>query len=145
MRSSKIFHADLTPPSQALSHPPLFTSTDISRFSLSFEHYVGRTLDLNLRLVKCPPAATMIGYSIEGFAILNDKTMVVGHLLNTKLGDIIMVLVGGEPTVKRYEFLNRWAYLGSGKDRYAPIPISVTDLNCQMWGDVHSLIHEYPV
>lgn len=140
IRASTIFHADPTPPSQGLSHPPLSTSTDISKFSSPFGRYLGRTPELNLRLVKRPPTATMIGSSIEGFAMLNGDT-----LLNTKLGDIPMVLVGGEATVKRYESLDRRTYLGSGKDRYAPIPTSVTDFNCQVWGDMHPVIHEYPV
>lgn len=145
MRSSKIFHANPTPLSQGLSQPPLFNSTDFSKISSLFKRHVGRTLDLKLRLVKRPPAATIIDYSIEGFTILNGDTLVVSHLLNTKLGDILMALVDGEPAVKRYVFLDRWTYLGSGKDRYAPPPISVTDLNCQVWGNVHSVIHEYPV
>ena len=52
-------------------------------------------------------------------------------------------MVDGEITVKRYELRNEVPYLCSGNPRYAPIPL--VDLECQVWGVVRSVIHEYPV
>ena len=146
MRACEIFQAHATPPAQDLPHPQTTIRAGISGFPSPAEDYVGRTLDLNERLVKRPSATffmTVTGDSMEGFGIQDGDTLVVDRSVNAKPGHILVALVDGEVIVKRYEVLGKRPYLCSGNERYAPIP--VTDLDCQVWGVVRSVIHEYLV
>ncbi|MBH8578810.1 LexA family protein [Bisbaumannia pacifica] len=146
MRPPEIFQPHPAPTYHALPHPLATIRAGISGFPSPAEDYVGRTLDLNERLVKRPSATffmTVTGDSMEGFGIQDGDTLVVDRSVDARPGHIVVALVDGEIIVKRYEVLGRRPYLCSGNDRYAPIPIS--DRDCQLWGVVRSVIHEYPV
>lgn len=73
----------------------------------------------------------------------DDDTLVVDRSVEPRPGHIIVAMVDGEITVKRYELRGDVPCLCSGNPRYAPIPL--VDLECQVWGVVRSVIHEYPV
>ncbi len=146
MRDSELFQPHPAPPHRALPHPHTTIRAGISGFPSPAEDYVGRTLDLNERLVKRPAATffmTVNGDSMEGFGIQDSDTLVVDRSIDARPGHIVVALVDGEVIVKRYEMIGKRPYLCSGNDRYAPIPVS--DLDCQIWGVVRSVIHEYPV
>ena len=51
--------------------------------------------------------------------------------------------VEGEVVVKRYELIGQRPYLCSGNALYPPV--AIVDLECQVWGVVRSVIHEYAV
>ena len=70
-------------------------------------------------------------------------TLVVDRSIDARPGHIVVALVDGEVIVKRYEMIGKRPYLCSGNSQYAPIPVA--DLDCQVWGVVRSVIHEYAV
>lgn len=146
MRDPELFQPHPTAPYRALPHPHATIRAGFSGFPSPAEDYVGRTLDLNERLVKRPSATffmTVSGDSMEGFGIQDRDLLVVDRSLDARPGHIVIALVDSEMIVKRYEMLGKRPYLCSGNSHYAPIPI--TDLDCQLWGVVRSVIHEYPV
>jgi DNA polymerase V len=122
------------------------TRAGLSGFPSPAQDYEERTLDLNERLVKRPSATffmTVTGDSMEALGIHDGDLLLVDRSVEPRPGHILVALVEGEITVKRYDLLGQQPYLCSGNSRYAPIPLS--DLDCQVWGVVRSVVHEYPV
>lgn len=130
----------------ALPHPHITGRAGISGFPSPAEDYAGRTLDLNERLIKRPAATffmTVAGDSMEGFGIYEGDTLVVDRSIDARPGHIVVALVEGEVVVKRYELIGQRPYLSSGNALYPPV--AIFDLECQVWGVVRSVIHEYAV
>ncbi|MGL6249780.1 MAG: LexA family protein [Billgrantia desiderata] len=118
----------------------------LSGFPSPAQDYEGRTLDLNERLVKRPSSTffmSVTGDSMERLGIHEDDLLLVDRSLEPRPGHILVALVEGEITVKRYELRGKVPCLCSGNPRYAPIPL--VDIECQVWGVVRAVIHEYPV
>ncbi|MDI5921162.1 translesion error-prone DNA polymerase V autoproteolytic subunit [Halomonas sp. LR5S13] len=146
MRDPEIHYPLPAPPLRPLPFPLTTIRAGISGFPSPAEDYVGRTLDLNERLVKRPSATFFMsvkGDSMDGFGIQDGDTLVVDRSIDPRPGHILVALVDGEVIVKRYEKRHGRPLLCSGNPRYAPIPL--TNLDCQVWGVVRSVIHEYPV
>lgn len=138
--------AHLAPPALPLPHPLALTRAGISGFPSPAQDYDGRTLDLNERLVKRPSATffmSVTGDSMGPLGIEDGDLLLVDRSITPRPGHILVAMVDGEITVKRYQMINERPYLCSGNPAYAPI--SLTDLDCQVWGVVRSVIHEYPV
>ncbi|MGO2501622.1 MAG: LexA family protein [Cobetia marina] len=129
-----------------LPYPHITGRAGISGFPSPAEDYAGRTLDLNERLIKRPAATffmTVAGDSMEGFGIYENDTLVVDRSIDARPGHIVVALVEGEVVVKRYELIGQRPYLCSGNALYPPV--ANVDLECQVWGVVRSVIHEYAV
>jgi DNA polymerase V len=134
------------PPALALPYPLALGRAGLSGFPSPAQDYEGRTLDLNERLVKRPSATffmSVTGDSMDRLGILEGDLLLVDRSLEPRPGHIIVAMVDGEITVKRYELKGNVPFLSSGNPRYAPIPL--VDVECQVWGVVRSVIHEYPV
>ncbi len=134
------------PPSQPLPYPLMLTRAGLSGFPSPAQDYEGRTLDLNERLVKRASSTffmTVTGDSMEALGIQAGDLLVVDSAIEPRPGHILVASVEGELVVKRYELLGNRPYLTSGNSRYPPIPAS--DLECQAWGVVRAVVHEYPV
>lgn len=134
------------PPAVPLPHPLALTRAGVSGFPSPAQDYDGRTLDLNERLIKRPSASffmTVTGDSMEPLGIHEDDLLLVDRSIQPRPGHILVAMVEGEITVKRYQFSGRQPCLCSANPAYPPIPLE--DLDCQVWGVVRSVIHEYPV
>ncbi|QEA38679.1 translesion error-prone DNA polymerase V autoproteolytic subunit [Pistricoccus aurantiacus] len=146
MAYTTLILADPAPPLLPLPHPLPLTRAGLSGFPSPAQDYDGRTLDLNERLVKRPSATffmTVTGDSMGPLGIHDGDLLLVDRSITPRPGHILIALVDGEITVKRYQMIKQRPYLCSGNPEYAPIPIA--DLDCQVWGVVRSVIHEYPV
>lgn len=135
-----------SPPLCPLPHPKILIRAGLSGFPSPAQDYEGRTLDLNERLVKRPSSTffmRVVGDSMGRFGIHEDDILVVDRSLDPRPGHILVVLIEGEVIVKRYELIDGQPHLCSGNPRYAPIPLG--DRDCQVWGVVRSVIHEFPV
>ncbi|EWH03721.1 DNA polymerase V [Halomonas sp. BC04] len=86
---------------------------------------------------------TVTGDSMVKLGINEGDILVVDRSINPRPGHIIVAMVDGEITVKRLERRGEKHFLCSGNPRYAPIPLE--NLECQVWGVVRSVIHEYNV
>nr|WP_298411737.1 translesion error-prone DNA polymerase V autoproteolytic subunit [uncultured Halomonas sp.] len=133
-------------PPQALPFPETLSRAGLSGFPSPAQDYESRTLDLNERLIKRPAATFFLqvtGDSMESFGIDEGDLLVVDRSLTPRPGQILVALVDGEVIVKRYEILGKRPYLCSSNPQYAPIPLG--DCECQVWGVVRSVIHEFIV
>ncbi|MCE8005283.1 LexA family protein [Billgrantia ethanolica] len=133
-------------PALALPYPLVLGRAGLSGFPSPAQDYEGRTLDLNERFVKRPAATfflAVIGDSMIKLGIQGGDLLVVDRSIDPRPGHILVALVDGEITVKRYEIRSGQPCLCSGNPRYAPIPLE--NLDCQVWGVVRSVIHEYAV
>lgn len=134
------------PSTLPLPHPLALTRAGVSGFPSPAQDYEGRTLDLNERLVKRPSASffmTVTGDSMEPLGIHEHDLLLVDRSIEPRPEHILVAMVEGEITVKRYELHGRRPYLCSANPAYPPIPLEALD--CQVWGVVRSVIHEYPV
>ncbi|WP_163560945.1 translesion error-prone DNA polymerase V autoproteolytic subunit [Halomonas sp. NO4] len=146
MPHSKLIPAQPEPPALPLPYPLPLTRAGLSGFPSPAQDYEGRTLDLNERLVKRPASTffmAVTGDSMEALCIHAGDLLVVDSAIEPRPGHILVASVEGELVVKRYEVLGNRPYLSSGNPRYRPIPAA--DLECQAWGVVRAVIHEYPV
>jgi DNA polymerase V len=146
MTLATLIPAHPEPPPLALPHPLALGRAGLSGFPSPAQDYEARTLDLNERLVKRPSATffmNVTGDSMERLGIYEGDLLLVDRSLEPRPGHILVALVEGEITVKRYELRGKVPCLCSGNSRYAPIPL--VDIECQIWGVVRAVIHEYPV
>jgi DNA polymerase V len=145
---SLVFNAAPAPLPLALPFPEMRIRAGLSGFPSPAQDYEGRTLDLNERLIKRPSATFLMqvvddGDSMLAYGIYPGDILVVDRSIAPRPGQILAALVDGEIIVKRYEIIGNRPYLCSGNTRYAPIPLG--DCECQVWGVVRSVIHEFSV
>jgi DNA polymerase V len=146
MSHDALIPAPPEPPSLPLPFPLMLTRGGLSGFPSPAQDYEGRTLDLNERLVKRAASTffmTVTGDSMEALGIHAGDLLVVDSAIEPRPGHILVASVEGELVVKRYELLGKRPYLTSGNPNYRPIPAA--DLECQAWGVVRAVVHEYPV
>jgi len=118
----------------------------LSGFASPAEDYAGRSFDLNERYIKHKAATFLfqvVGDSMEEYRIHEGDYLVVDRAVNARAGHIVIALVEGELTVKKWEERGKWHVLCSGGDRYPPIPMN--DVETQIWGVVRSNHIEFPV
>ncbi len=138
-----ILSPTMQPSRQELPYPLVTTRAGLSGFPSPAQDYDGRKLDLNEHLVKKPAATFFVnvtGDSMEGLGIHDSDLLVVDRSIDPRPGQILVAMVEGEVTVKRYERIGRRPYFISGNPRYAPLPVA--DLECQVWGVVSAVIHQ---
>ena len=146
MSHAKLIPADPAPPAQPLPFPLPLTRAGLSGFPSPAQDYEGRTLDLNERLVKRPASTffmTVTGDSMEALGIAEGDLLVVDSAIEPRPGHILVATVEGELVVKRYELIGNRPYFTSANPAYRPIPAA--DLECQAWGVVRAVVHEYAV
>ena len=140
MRISAIHTADT-------SAPVLQLPFHISRISAGFpspaDDYVEERLDLNTLLVQAPSSTFFVrvqGHSMEGIGIFPDDILVVNRALTPRTNDIILAIVDGEFTVKRWVSTpNGWCLQSEHMD-YPPIFIQ-EEMDFEVWGVVTFAIH----
>ncbi|MGM0914285.1 MAG: LexA family protein [Pseudomonadota bacterium] len=146
MSHDALIPAHPAPPALPLPFPLILTRGGLSGFPSPAQDYEGRTLDLNERLVKRAASTFFMmvtGDSMEALGIHAGDLLVVDSAIEPRPGHILVASVEGELVVKRYELLGNRPYLTSSNPNYRPIPAA--DLECQAWGVVRAVVHEYPV
>ncbi|SNY99257.1 LexA family protein [Halomonas sp. hl-4] len=132
----------LTP--QPLPHPSLYGRAGFSGFPSPAQDYEPRTLDLNVRLIKNPTHTFYLsatGDSMEGWGIFDNDLLVVDRSLSPRLGHIVVAMLDEEVLIKRYALYRGTPHLCSAHPQYPPLPLEGRD--CQIWGVVRAVIHEY--
>ncbi|WP_346797489.1 translesion error-prone DNA polymerase V autoproteolytic subunit [Halomonas sp. Bachu 37] len=130
----------------SLPYPIALGRTGFSGFPSPSQDYEMRRLDLNQRLVKQPAATfylSVTGDSMEALGIQANDLLIVDRSIPPRPGHILVAMVEGEIVVKRYETRRGQPFLCSSNPRYPPIPLE--DSDCQVWGVVRAVIHEYPL
>ena len=107
------------------------------------EDYVEGSLDLNTYLVKHPAATFFVrvtGDSMIGAGIHPDDLLIVDRSLEPADKKVVIAVVEGDITVKRFRRRGGRVFLEPENDAYAPL--EVTDgMAFEVWGVVTSVVH----
>jgi DNA polymerase V len=124
---------------------PLFTCSVSAGFPSPAEDHIDRKLDLNELLVPHPAATFFVrvaGDSMTNAGINNGDILVVDRSIEATNGKIIIAIVNGELTVKRFERNHTSCRLVAENSNYPPVEITEhSDFN--VWGVVTSVIHQF--
>lgn len=108
------------------------------------DDYVERPLDLNEYLIKHPAATFFIrvtGDSMTGAGINSGDLLIVDRSLEAGNGNIVLAILDGEFTVKRFSKTGGDCWLVPENDAYEPVQITGT-MDFQVWGVVVHVIHK---
>jgi len=135
----KIYKADTA----TACERPLFMSKVAAGFPSPAEDYVEGSLDLNTYLVKHPAATFFVrvtGDSMIGAGIHPDDLLIVDRSLEPADKKVVIAVVEGDITVKRFRRRGGRVFLEPENDAYAPL--EVTDgMAFEVWGVVTSVVH----
>jgi len=105
--------------------------------------YLETPLDLNELLIPRPAATFFIrarGESMDGAGIRDGDLLVVDRSMKVRSGDIVVAVVDGEFTVKRFMKTGGAVRLEPANPGFKPIPI-VDGSDVEIWGVVSYVIH----
>jgi DNA polymerase V len=123
---------------------PLFLSSVEAGFPSPAEEYLEGMLDLNKLMIKHPAATFFVraaGDSMSGAAIHPGDILMVDRAEEAVSGKIILAVVNGEFTVKRFIKKGRNISLQPENPRYPVIEIT-PESDFQVWGVVTWVIHK---
>jgi len=127
----------------SVSRVPLFGALVQAGFPSPADDYLESYIDLNEALVTNKTATFFVkvdGDSMLGAGIFTGDMLVVDRSLTAKHGNIIVAMVEGEFTVKRFVKIRGRTYLYPENKRYKPL--DVTELEeFMVWGVVTTVIH----
>lgn len=116
---------------------PLFTVRVSAGFPSPAEDYIEGRLDLNKHLI-CHPLATFY-MKVDGDS-MNDELkdgdiLVVDRACEVEDGDIAVVRIGDDYTVKKLSFVDGKLFLVPANKSYKPIEIK-EEMDFEVWGKV---------
>jgi DNA polymerase V len=121
----------------------LFIVTVPAGFPSPAEDYAEGPLDLNRHLIDHPAATFFVrvkGDSMTGVGIYSGDLLIVDRAINPTSGSIVIAVVDGEITVKRFHQSRGRITLLPENPAYAPIEIH-HDTDFEVWGVVTRAIH----
>jgi DNA polymerase V len=121
---------------------PFFSSLVPAGFPSPAEDYTEAGIDLNQKLVPHPNSTFLVrveGDSMIGAKIFTGDLLVIDRSVEAKTGDVILAVVDGEFTVKRYKLHPRGVILEPANPRFDPIVVR-GDMTFQIWGVVTNTI-----
>lgn len=122
---------------------PLFMGKVAAGFPSPAEDYVEGSLDLNTYLIKHPSATFFVrvtGDSMIGAGIHPDDLLIVDRALEPVDRKVVIAVVDGNLTVKRFRLRGGRVFLEAENDAYPPQEMK-GEMGFQVWGVVTSVIH----
>lgn len=119
----------------------LFLSPVMAGYPSPAQDYTDGPLDLNEHLIDHPAATFFVrasGESMRGAGIFDNDILIVDRSVAPRDGHVVVAVVDGDFTVKRYSFRNGRAALLAANDAYPPIRSAG---ECEVWGVVTYSIH----
>lgn len=123
---------------------PQVTSRISAGFPSPAEDYIDKKLDLNEFLIRHPAATffvRVVGDSMINAGMNSGDLIVVDRSINATSGRIVLAVVNGEFTVKRFVVRKGKPFLVPENDKYPEIAIG-EETQFEVWGVVTSVIHE---
>lgn len=123
---------------------PLFLSRVPAGFPSPADDYVERSLDLSEALVENEEATFYVrvaGDSMTGAGIHDGDVLVVDRSVEPAEGDVVIAVLGGELTVKRYEVRGGRPCLVPEAEGHDPIPVREGQ-ELIVWGVAQHVVHE---
>lgn len=124
---------------------PLFTCGVSAGFPSPADEHIDRKLDLNELLIQHPVATFFVrvaGDSMKDAGINHGDILVVDRSLEAASGKIVIAIVNGELTVKRFVQNHISCQLVAANSDYPPVEIT-EDTDFSVWGVVTSVIHQF--
>ena len=138
---TQIYHADI----RHTQKLPLYLSKIYAGFPSPADDYLDRRLDLNEFLIKHPAATFFVrvdGDSMMHAGIYSGDILIVDRSLEPKNNKIIVAVVNGDFTVKRFRRTKGRIYLFSENPDFPPIEVT-EDIDFEIWGVVIHVIHSF--
>jgi len=124
---------------------PLFTCGVSAGFPSPAEDHIDRKLDLNELLIPHPTSTFFVrvaGDSMTNAGIAHGDILVVDRSIEATSGKVIIAIVNGELTVKRFERNLTSCLLIAANPDYPPVEIT-EETDFSVWGVVTSVIHQF--
>ena len=122
---------------------PLFLNKVPAGFPSPAEDYIEQKLNVQELLVKRPASTFFIrvsGYSMLDAGIHDGDILVVDRSLKASNQKIIVAILDGELTIKRFEQSENTIYLHPENSEYQSITVT-PDMDFEVWGVVTNVIH----
>jgi len=123
---------------------PDYTSGISAGFPSPADDYIDRELDLNEHLIDHPASTffvRVIGDSMINAGMNSGDLIIVDRSLETTNNKIVLAIIEGEFTVKRYVKRKGKIFLIPENENYDEIEIK-ENMDFQVWGVVTTVIHE---
>lgn len=133
---------DIYVPAEGANPLPLFMTGIMAGFPSPADDYIEKLLDLNQLMIQHPAATFFVrveGDSMET-EIHSGDILVVDRAKEATSGKVIVAVVNGEFTVKRFVKKEETHYLVADNSKYPSIKIT-PELDFQVWGVVTFVIH----
>ncbi len=124
---------------------PLFTGGVSAGFPSPAEDHIDQRLDLNNLLIQHPAATFFVrvsGESMKDAGINHGDILIVDRSLEATSGRIVIAIVNGELTVKRFIQDSVSCQLAAANPDYPPVAIT-DETDFRVWGVVTSVIHQF--
>ena len=105
--------------------------------------YIETPLDLNELLINHPAATFFVrarGESMIGVGMHDGDLLVVDRSLEVQNGDLVVAVLNGDFTVKRFVWSSTGVRLEPANRAYKPIEVT-EDRGVEIWGVVRHVIH----
>lgn len=122
----------------------LYGSAVAAGFPSPADDFLEKQIDLNEHLIRNKAASFMVrisGNSMTGAGIYNNDVVIVDRSLEAINGSIVLAVVDGEFTVKRFEKIKNKILLHAENKDYSTIEIT-EDRDFQVWGIVTYCLHK---
>jgi DNA polymerase V len=123
---------------------PLVGGTVSAGFPSPASDFMDKSIDLNEMIIKHPHATFFVkvaGDSMNDAGIFEGDILTVDRSLEAVPGKIVIAVLDGELTVKRWQKIKDTFYLVPENKKYKPIAIS-EERNFEIWGVVTHVIRE---
>jgi DNA polymerase V len=124
---------------------PLFGSKIPAGFPSPADDHLEATIDLNRQYVRHPAATFFVrvqGTSMIGAGIHNGDMLVVDRSLEAQSGSVVIAVINGELTVKRFVIKGDEVWLMPENPEFQPLHIT-EGMELQVWGVVAHVIHSF--
>ena len=121
----------------------MYANSVSAGFPSPADDYLEEKVDLNQYLVKHPASTFLVrasGESMINAWLFPKDILVVDRSLKAENGEVVIAVVDGELTVKRYVKKGKNILLKPENDSFDPIVIN-DDSEAYIWGGVTNVIH----
>jgi DNA polymerase V len=123
---------------------PLFTAGVSAGFPSPADDFIDKTLDLNEFLISHPSATFFV--RVEGTSMIEANIhpgdiLIVDKALEAGSGSIVIAVIEGEFTVKRFQRTEGKCFLLAENPNFKPIEIT-EGMRVEVWGVVTYVIHK---
>lgn len=123
---------------------PLVSASVEAGFPSPADDHLERGIDLNEELIRNPAATFLVrvkGESMRDAGIHSGDTLIVDKSVTPSDRQIVVAMIDGEFTVKRFRKVNGLVFLEAANDSFAPIEVGENQ-ELTIWGAVTYIIHQ---